>query len=144
MQPLQIIISGNTAEEVKTKYVEMGKALGLTLSSNQATSAPAQSEPTPAADPAPAAETKAAKGKKAKDAEPAPVANIFGDAPAAATSAVPTKDEVRAALTDVNGTKGTPAAMEILKEFGAANMSGLKETDYAAFVAKCKEVVAAK
>lgn len=51
------------------------------------------------------------------------------------------KDDIRAKLGDVNKAKGLVEARSILAEFGATSVSGLKETEYRAFVKKCDEKI---
>lgn len=49
-----------------------------------------------------------------------------------------TKEELHNILQDVVAAKGMPVAKNILKEFGAARMSEIKEEDFDAFYARCK------
>jgi hypothetical protein len=63
------------------------------------------------------------------------------DAAAAATAATTstskaTKDDVRKALQAYREIEGTPAMLEVLKGFGAANLNELKEAQYDEVVAK--------
>lgn len=50
-----------------------------------------------------------------------------------------TIDAVRNALAAVNSAKGLEAARAVLKEFDAGRISGVKESDYPAFIARCQE-----
>lgn len=84
-------------------------------------------EPTPVAEePQPEPITEAAAVSTSESADAAKV-------PAAAA----TIDDVRAALQAYTAKHGVPAGIDLLKGFGAARISELKEADYAAFVEKC-------
>jgi hypothetical protein len=54
-----------------------------------------------------------------------------------------TVDDVRKALQAYSGREGFPAATELVKSFGATRITELKAEDYAAFIAKTEEKVAA-
>jgi len=76
-----------------------------------------------------------------------PKAEPVTDAAAASTSesadaakvpaAASTIDDVRAALQAYTAKHGVPAGIDLLKGFGAARISELKDADYAAFVEQC-------
>lgn len=94
----------------------------------------------------------AVRRTRVKKEEPAPVAEEpkaepVTEAAAASTSesadaakvpaAASTIDDVRAALQAYTAKHGVPAGIDLLKGFGAARISELKDADYAAFVEKC-------
>lgn len=85
--------------------------------------------------PAKPKEEAAAPVEKPVDAETAPTVSAATTEPAPAKEA--TIDDVRAALQGFTAKNGVPAGIDLLKEFGAARISELKEADYAAFVEKC-------
>lgn len=57
--------------------------------------------------------------------------------PAAAAPASLTLDDVRTALQNFTGSKGVPAGIELLGEFGAKRISELKPEHFVAFIEKC-------
>ena len=68
--------------------------------------------------------------------EPQPVeAPVFNESESAP---IYTLDDVRSALQGFTATKSIEDAMALLREFGAARISELKEEDYAAFIEKAK------
>jgi len=84
--------------------------------------------------------------RKAKE-ETAPVEeNVSKETEKVDTSAEPvaasdkplTLDEVRAALQSFTATKGVPAGIELLKDFGATRISELAAEKYNDFVVKCE------
>ena len=86
-----------------------------------------------------AAQQRIADAKAAEDKAVADKA--AADAAAAATAATTstskaTKDDVRKALQAYREIEGTPAMLEVLKGFGAANLNELKEAQYDEVVAK--------
>lgn len=94
-----------------------------------------------------ASATAAASSAPVKEKKPKKTAteNVSKDEPkidtseaAVETSDKPlTLDEVRAALQTFTASKGVPAGIELLKEFGAGRVSELDAGKYANFVAKC-------
>ena len=80
-----------------------------------------------AADPEPKAEEKKPEPKaEEKKPEPAPAAPAATDGPDI--------EKVRKALQDFRALEGTASMLEVLKEFGAENLAGIKPADYAAIV----------
>lgn len=64
------------------------------------------------------------------------------DAPAAGASVVPSIDEVRCALGEVNGAFGMNACTELLKAIGVDRVSLVPEPKRAEFIKTCKDKVA--
>jgi hypothetical protein len=54
--------------------------------------------------------------------------------------ATATLDDVRTALQAFTASKGVPAGIELLKEFGAARISELKADQFGAFILRCGNV----
>lgn len=79
----------------------------------------------------------------AKKEEPAPSAktesSTASDEPDASPSDVPTAEDVTAAAQALVKANSREALAELLGEFDAKNLSGVKEGDRAAFIAKCEE-----
>lgn len=86
------------------------------------------------------ADAKAKADANAKADAEAAAAKVKADAEAAAAAAPSTskatKDDVRKALQGFREIEGTPAMLEVLKSFGAANLNELKESQYDEVVAK--------
>ena len=85
-----------------------------------------------------------AEMEAAKQAEPvvtetpAPQAQ----APVEVKPAAPiTKDTIRAKLGEINANKGIDVARQLLQRFGTTSVSGLLESEYASFIAKCDAVI---
>lgn len=94
-----------------------------------------------AAQPAAAATTKPAAAKaetktetKAEEKKPEPKAEEKKPEPAPAATDSPDIEKVRKALQDFRALEGTASMLEVLKEFGAENLAGIKPADYAAIV----------
>jgi hypothetical protein len=103
---------------------------------------------------APAKRTRKSKNAEAEQAQAAPAAvepaqestaepEIVSEEPAEASAPSYTVDDVRKALQAYSGREGFPAATELVKSFGATRITELKAEDYAAFIAKTQEEVAA-
>lgn len=80
----------------------------------------------------------------AEPAEPAEE-SIFGDAPTTPVVAVEsvTFEDANTALHEVNTAKGINVARKLLSDFGAARISGVKESDWSKFVAAAKALTIA-
>lgn len=53
-----------------------------------------------------------------------------------------TKEQVKQALQEVSSKFGLPKVHELLKEYGSANVTGIKETDYPNFYKACVDMTA--
>jgi hypothetical protein len=96
----------------------------------------AATPPSPAAAPSPEAPAAAAT----PPAPQAPVAAVA--APAASGLSIPTLDELRTALSDVNSVFGMAVCTSMLSDFGAQRVSLVPEDKRAEFIAACKEKIA--
>lgn len=106
-------------------------------------SAPVTITPAPATEPVKEEPKKPAAAKKVETKkqpapEPEPEVDPLDDDQPAAPEATFTPDEVRAALRTYRDVEGDGAMMAVLKSFGATGMGSLKESDYAAVMAKVR------
>lgn len=74
--------------------------------------------------------------------EPAVAPTVAAPVVEAKPAAPVTKEVVRAALGKVNASRGIDSARGILMRFGTTSLSGLNESQYSAFIARCEEVAA--
>ncbi len=80
-----------------------------------------------------------------KPAEPVPAADVGSTTDTNVMQEqqadVPTKEQIRDALTKVSKQHGLPKATELLKRFGASRVSDLPQTDYIKFFQAIDEVM---
>lgn len=87
----------------------------------------------------------AALGEPAQEVSAPALEPGASDAPATEAAAIATKPptyaDAAAAVTSVIKTKGTPAAKDLLKAFGAETLKGVKPEQFGAVISACEAVL---
>ncbi len=131
-------VQGETLQQLAVELVKAINSMNGAVTSQTSDKVPAANPISPEAE-APAKEKVTAKKKSAKaDTAPTPDA----DTTKVANDVVRKKNEAILALQKVTSAHPIEKAREVLKEFGAARISELKDSDLAGFITRCEEVVA--
>lgn len=132
-QPVVVQNTGSTASESPSPTE--GSAVSEPVEATASPAAPVKRGRKPKAEPTD--DTSPSESAPPVQEEAAAPSTPDADKVPAASSTSASLDDVRAALQKYTQGKGVPAGIELLKEFGAARISELKEESYGAFIGRC-------